>query len=142
MRSFFILMILLLNACARGEALFEKYVIQTYGDRDHGWRRASGTILENPVLADERSMQKGAELFKSHCSVCHGDEGKGDGPYANKLSPAPANLQDLVKNRNEYHIFLQITGGRDGMPIGATYLSDRDRWDIVNYIETFKANSF
>lgn len=128
-------------ASTTSEAMFQKYVIENYGTPDHGWRRASGQILDYPFAADERSLRNGSELYQKHCSLCHGDAGKGDGSHAKNLSKMPANLQDVVKRRNEYHIFLQISGGRDEMPAGSSYLSERDRWDIVNYIENFKVTS-
>ena len=33
---------------------------------------------ENPVLADQASLTRGAELFNINCNMCHGPEGKGD----------------------------------------------------------------
>ena len=41
----------------------------------------------DPVL-----FASGVELYQDHCSVCHGDEGQGDGPLATGFSPAPRDL--------------------------------------------------
>jgi cytochrome c553 len=33
----------------------------------------------NPVAADETSIARGKQLFATHCAMCHGAEGKGNG---------------------------------------------------------------
>jgi mono/diheme cytochrome c family protein len=40
----------------------------------------------------ERFARRGAQLFARDCAGCHGKEGRGDGPAATALSPAPRNL--------------------------------------------------
>lgn len=37
---------------------------------------------------------EGAKVYKQQCAACHGDTGKGDGPSAKSLKPAPTNLTD------------------------------------------------
>ncbi len=38
---------------------------------------------------------EGAQLYTENCSQCHGPSGKGDGPWANDMSPAPSDLTQL-----------------------------------------------
>src|SRR5512142_3529735 len=52
----------------------------------------------------------GKELFKSNCSPCHGESGKGDGPGGQVLPVKPANL---------------------GERIGATRYSDQYLFDVI-----------
>jgi len=40
-------------------------------------------------LEDKRAKMKGKELYDLRCSVCHGDEGAGDGVAADRLYPRP-----------------------------------------------------
>ena len=40
---------------------------------------------------------KGPDLFRAHCSACHGSDGKGGGPLAPALKVKPANLTALAK---------------------------------------------
>ncbi len=42
--------------------------------------------------ADEYAQ--GKKLYSNHCQICHGANGKGDGPAAITLSPRPANFTD------------------------------------------------
>jgi mono/diheme cytochrome c family protein len=40
----------------------------------------------------------GKEMFNSYCAVCHGKDGKGNGPAASALKTPPADLTQLAKN--------------------------------------------
>lgn len=42
----------------------------------------------------------GAEMFKEYCAVCHGTEGKGDGPAASALKVPPPDLTTLAKRHD------------------------------------------
>jgi mono/diheme cytochrome c family protein len=39
----------------------------------------------------------GAAVYKTYCAVCHGTEGRGDGPLAENLRHAPPDLTMLAK---------------------------------------------
>ena len=42
----------------------------------------------------------GPEMFKQYCAVCHGPDGKGDGPAVEFLKNPPPNLRTLAKANN------------------------------------------
>lgn len=45
----------------------------------------------------ENSVAQGRKIFMDNgCNVCHGPEGRGDGPVARNLSPKPRNFSDLA----------------------------------------------
>lgn len=44
------------------------------------------------AYADE--YDKGKSLFENKCQICHGANGKGDGPAAGALNPRPSNFTD------------------------------------------------
>jgi len=46
------------------------------------------------------SAASGSEMYKSYCAVCHGKDGKGDGPAAAALKSAPPDLTTLAKRNN------------------------------------------
>jgi mono/diheme cytochrome c family protein len=95
----------------------------------------------NPVPADEASTTRGAELFHINCSVCHGDEGKGNGPVAVYLqNRKPADLTGpIVQSLSDGAIFLVISGGKPGaMPALNENLTVRERWDVVNFVRTLQ----
>src|SRR5438105_4066315 len=44
------------------------------------------------------SAASGAEMYMTYCAVCHGKDGKGDGPAASALKTPPTDLTMLAKN--------------------------------------------
>ncbi len=44
------------------------------------------------------SAASGAEMYNNYCAVCHGKEGKGNGPAAEALKTAPTDLTHLAIN--------------------------------------------
>lgn len=50
------------------------------------------------VTVKPTSAASGKEMFTSYCAVCHGTDGKGDGPAASALKATPADLTMLSKN--------------------------------------------
>jgi mono/diheme cytochrome c family protein len=98
---------------------------------------------ENPVPADEVSIARGRQLFQTHCQMCHGESGQGNGQIAAFLANfKPANLtSDVVQSKSDGALFLTITNGVAGrMPPLNENLLVRERWDIVNFIRTLKAS--
>ena len=49
-----------------------------------------------PPAASAEQVARGAELYRTHCAACHGSDGRGNGPAAASLAPAPANLKRLT----------------------------------------------
>jgi mono/diheme cytochrome c family protein len=92
----------------------------------------------NPVSADDISIQRGAELFKINCVLCHGEKGKGDGVIGTFFKFKPANLTSYdVQQYSDGALFLVISNGVAGrMPPLNENLYVRERWDLVNFIRT------
>jgi len=42
----------------------------------------------------------GAQMYKNYCAVCHGMEGKGDGPAVEFLKAPPPDLRTLAQRNN------------------------------------------
>ncbi len=96
---------------------------------------------ENPVPADEISIARGQQLYSIHCAMCHGPQGLGNGQVAAFLANKPANLaSDVVQAKSDGSLFLTISNGVTGrMPALNENLTPRERWDIVNFLRTLKA---
>lgn len=98
---------------------------------------------ENPTVADDASIQRGAELYAINCQMCHGPAGEGNGTVAPFLIKfKPANLTtDVVQSKSDGSIFLTISEGLDGrMPALNENLTVSERWDVVNFVRTLKAS--
>ena len=95
---------------------------------------------ENPVPADDVSLQRGHTLFTINCIMCHGETGEGNGPIAALIANKPANLTSIItQSKVDGALFMTITNGVEGrMPPMVENLTVRDRWDLVNYIRTLK----
>ena len=94
---------------------------------------------DNPIVADEVSIERGIILFQINCAQCHGSNGEGNGPVAPFLAnKKPANLtSDVTQQKNDGTLFLTISNGvPDAMPALNENLTVRERWDLVNYIRT------
>lgn len=95
--------------------------------------------LENPVEVTDSSTEVGAALFSANCAICHGVEGRGDGPSAETLDPPPADLHaDHVQVLTDGELFWVITHGVEdtGMPPWEDVLTDEERWQVVNFIRS------
>jgi mono/diheme cytochrome c family protein len=66
--------------------------------------------------------------------VCHGEQGKGDGPIATKIPPPPSYKSDRLLTYPPGRFFHVITMGANKMPSYATQLAPNDRWLIITYI--------
>ncbi len=98
-------------------------------------------ISQTPAITPDPA--RGAPLFAQHCSVCHGEQGAGDGPAGIGLEPPPANLRDLSRmdRLSLYDLYNTIGLGIDGtdMTAFADQLDARERWDLASYIAGFGA---
>ena len=98
--------------------------------------------LENPVPSDDVSLQRGAILFDLHCSVCHGEAGKGDGPVVDFWradARRPVDLSDpRIGAYPDGTIYQIIQNGIGVMPPLRENMDERQRWDVVNYVKTLQ----
>ncbi len=102
----------------------------------------------------------GQAMFKSYCAVCHGTDGKGNGPAATAMKTQPTDLTLLAqKNGGKYpsaHVAAVIRGqatlpahGSPDMPIWGPLFSSISQGhesqvqqrttNLVSYIETLQA---
>lgn len=108
--------------------------------QDDIWKApAEAKKIKNPIASSSESIAKGKKLFRSRCAVCHGTKGLGDGPGGKALDPKPESLTtNLVQNQTDGEIFWKVTNGRNDMIKWGPILSEKQRWDLVNYMRTLK----
>jgi len=106
-----------------------------YGSGDDEAARA-GEELQNPYQPTTRTLAEGKQLYETYCLVCHGAQGKGDGPISGKIPPPPAYTSQRVIVFPAGRIFHVITLGSGKMPSYASQLSSDERWKIVTYVKT------
>ena len=79
-----------------------------------------------PVFAEPPPAYEGRRLYVSHCLLCHGQTGQGDGPLAKAMQISPANLTTTVRSRSDTILKKIITGE------GRQTITGRDRHNILS----------
>lgn len=118
----------------------------------------AGTTVKHVPITNAPS-NSGKEMFQSYCAVCHGTDGKGNGPAASAMKTAPPDLTVLAqKNGGKYpaaHISAVIRGqatlashGSQDMPVWGPLFSSISQGheaqvqqrtsNLVAYIETLQ----
>lgn len=98
---------------------------------------ALASTIRNPIPPTEASVLRGQSIYVGQCAVCHGDNGRGDGPLALGLNPRPADLRvHLAAGHTDAQLYDWVTNGYPGsaMPAFKDQLSDEDRWHVLNFI--------
>jgi len=98
------------------------------------------TNLVNAETQGDSSM--GNDSFSNICAICHGTEGKGDGPAGAALDPKPRDLSDgtYVSTLTDEYLFTVIKEGgasqgkSAAMPPWGGSLSDEQIWNVVAHL--------
>ncbi len=115
------------------------------------------TVKHVPIT--NAPSNSGQEMFHSYCAVCHGTDGKGNGPAASAMKTPPTDLTVLAKkNGGKYpadHVAAVIRGqaatpshGSQDMPVWGPLFSSISQGheaqvqqrvtNLVKYIETLQ----
>ncbi len=81
----------------------------------------------NTVLPDAESLRRGAALYRERCMVWQGH------------SADFRALRNRLGTARDDFLYGVVVGGWRELPACEGDLSERDRWDIVNYFRTFEA---
>lgn len=124
-----------------------RYIQQVFSrpvmrDPDEGDPSGEYANLTNPVELTVETLDEGKAIFIRECMVCHGDAGRGQGPYREGLQPSPPDfgdgsygtLQDPSYTDSNY--FWRISEGLpwSAMPSWKLRYSEEDRWKVVHYL--------
>ncbi|HEY4003069.1 MAG TPA: cytochrome c [Candidatus Xenobia bacterium] len=104
-----------------------------------GWKEDQDK--KNPSPGDAASIARGKDAFTTNCAVCHGPDGKGDGPNATLLPLRPRNLTQGVFEfgGDDWQVYRTISEGIPGSPMVAwksILTDDKSLWDVVNYVKS------
>jgi mono/diheme cytochrome c family protein len=106
----------------------------------------AGAVTTPPA----RSVVTGRQLYVTHCAVCHGDGGRGDGPSAASFASKPSDLTDgrLMNGLPDAFIVnIVLRGGpaeglSPAMPPFGAYLGETQAQDIANYLRSIATPAF
>ncbi len=106
-------------------------------------------ISNGATLAAAGDVEKGEVIYAERCLQCHGEEGDGLGPAAERLNPPPRDFTlGLYKIKssafdadlpNDEDLFRMVRDGMPGtaMPGWSDLLSEQEMWDVIAYIKSF-----
>lgn len=99
--------------------------------------------VAEPWVTSEELVAYGKKLFNTNCAMCHGPEGKGDGPAGQGLNPRPRNLVEgnWTKGAGKIAHFKVLSEGIPGTSMASyAHFKPADRWALVNFIESITQN--
>ena len=109
---------------------------------------AFGAGYANPLAAgDSLALAVGQDRYLRHCSVCHGPQGKGDGPIINKPGEtgkfpyAPNLALPISVARTDGYLYAIIAAGRGLMPAYGPRMNEAERWATVIYLRQLQRQS-
>jgi len=80
----------------------------------------------------------GNKIYQERCALCHGPEGKGDGPAAAGLNPKPRNHTDgaYMKTRTDEQLLEVIRHGKGGMPAWGGILNETEIHAVLAHVRS------
>ena len=92
--------------------------------------------------ASPAALERGKALYKTHCTGCHGDTGKGDGPAAGVLKPPPRDHTDKAYMETlsdaEMARIIKLGGAIKGKPLMPSHpqFKDDDLGALVAFVRS------
>jgi len=80
----------------------------------------------DPLDVKPPDAYEGRRLYVSYCQLCHGTDGRGDGPLAKAMKISPADLNTTVRSRSDTILTKIITGE------GRQTITGRDRHNLLS----------
>jgi len=80
----------------------------------------------------------GNKVYQERCALCHGPEGKGDGPAAAGLNPKPRNHTDgkYMNSRTDAQLLEVIHHGKGAMPAWGGILTETEINAVLKHVRS------
>jgi len=104
----------------------------------------AATCLLTALVASAALADDAKATYDKMCASCHGPGGKGDGPAAKMLKPAPQEFAAALKGKSDADIMKTVkeggkaVGKAASMPAYGAKMSDDQIKGIVEYIKGLK----
>ena len=124
-----------------------EYTLELANPNNPVEREKLAASLTNPHAGDPVSKDNGKRLYAVNCLPCHGDISKqpvqpgvvGQIAQASNTQMPPNLTSEAYKDRSAGSIYTTIHFGIRLMPGHGWKLSPTEKWDIVNYVQSYQA---
>jgi mono/diheme cytochrome c family protein len=135
-----------------GMSLAAALVLAGCGSKSGGSEAASSGAASAPASAlapdttrssapapTQVSLELGEKVFQQRCVLCHGPEGRGNGPASAALKPPPRNFHDAayMHSKTDDELLTSVRNGKSAMPPWGKVLSDVEIRSALMYVRTF-----
>jgi mono/diheme cytochrome c family protein len=83
------------------------------------------------------AKESGADIYKTNCALCHGENGDGDTPPGKALKAASFSSPDVVK-KTDAELLSFTKKGKGQMPPWNGVLTDDQLMKVIAYIRTLQ----
>jgi cytochrome c553 len=111
----------------------------TLADDSAGY--ALSASIKNPLASlNRKDSLEAARLFNINCAICHGADGKANGPLATsgKIGGVANLTADAYVAMADGTMFHSIYYGKNNMGSYASQLSRKQRWQIIQYVRSLQ----
>ena len=98
----------------------------------------------SPLRGDDpAALALGKVMYDRHCMVCHGTQGRGDGPIIGpgKFPLAPTLVAGNALTLPDGYLYGIIRAGRGLMPAYGARLTHTERWAVVAYVKQLQGEA-
>ena len=115
---------------ARGKVPYD------YPNTEVGYQIAKDS-LHSAMKPTKENLAKGKYLYNMYCAVCHGTKGEGQGVLVKreKFLGVPNYKDRAITEGSIYHVIMY---GRNMMGSHASQLTQKERWQVVRYVEQLR----
>ena len=127
---------LVAGVVARGRRPFR------FGADDAEAQRAGRELTSLIAAGDTAAAERGAEVYRIHCTPCHDATGGGQGPAVLRGMQAPPPMQGAsavaMPDGQMFHV---LTLGRGYMPAMGARLEPHDRWCVIRHVRALQGGA-
>lgn len=116
-----------------------------YANNDSGYN-AAGRELKNPFEATDENLAYGKKYFEIYCAVCHGKDGKANGPIVENpqllhpFPPPPSYFSDNLLNLPEGKMYHSVHYGKGLMGAYSKLLDHDQLWKVILYVKKMQSD--
>ena len=94
--------------------------------------------MANEYVYDESVISSGSRTYARFCSICHGDDAKGNGKFTSNINTVPPNLTEISKNNNGIFPWIDLYNTINGVDTKPSH----GKKDMPIWGELFNINSW